>query len=54
MRTDVLLFIHTSRVSRCERDNLIAGSLLVISYPVGPDEGVQVSVDCGSWLGAVF
>lgn len=40
-----LLFIHVSRVPQRERDDLTAQALLVVDCPIGPDEGVQVSVD---------
>lgn len=53
-RYESLLVIHVGGVSRCERNNLIAGPLLVFRRPIGPDEGVQVSVDGGCRLGAVL
>lgn len=55
MRTLVLLVIHVGRVSRCKRDDLVAGALLVVLHrPIGPDEGVHVSVDRRGRLGAVL
>lgn len=47
-----LLFIHVGRVP--ERDDLIARALLVVRRPVGPDEGVQLSVDRRIWFGAIL
>lgn len=54
MKTAVLLFIHAGRVSGRERDNLIAGHLLVFHSAICSDEGVQVIVGWGWWFDAAL
>lgn len=44
-KKSILLVIHVGRVPQRERDDLIAQALLVVDHPVGPDDGVRVSVD---------
>lgn len=53
IKTAALLLIHVGRVSRRERDDLVAGALLAVRGAVGPDEGVQVA-DWDVWLGAAL